>query len=263
VFPLAPSLDHVGPMARSVDDVARIFAVLAGRDPRDPATRAATSIDAAIAPFPRGLRVGFDPVTCADGVDPRIRDAVVRVVDALDASGARIQEVEMPPIGDALAAWLPICASEAATAHAATYPARKADYGPDLAGLLETGLSASGRDVAGAWQHRIAHTRALAAIFDLCDVLVCPALAVALAAGVNLGAAPPPAGAFTAMRFTLPFDLSGDPCLTLPCGLDNDGAPIGVQLVGPALTELRLLAIAAHLEARGLGDIGHPKLPLT
>lgn len=263
VFPLAPSLDHVGPMARRVDDVARIFAVLAGRDPRDPATRAAPPIDAAIAAFPHGLRVGFDPVTCADGVSPEIHDAVVRVVDALDASGARIHEVEMPPIGDALAAWLPICASEAATAHVATYPARGADYGPELAGLLETGLSASGRDVASAWQHRIAHTRALAAIFELCDVLVCPALAVELAAGMNLGATPPPPGAFTAMRFTLPFDLSGDPSLTLPCGLDRDGAPIGVQLVGPALTEPRLLAIAAHLEARGLCDIGHPELPLT
>jgi len=258
VFPLAPSLDHIGPMARSVDDAARIFSVIAGPDERDPTSLRATTAIRSAPHAVAGLRLGFDPVYCVEGVDAEVSDAVARALDALQAAGAEQQPVEMPPIGDVLAAWMPICATEVANAHADTFPARREQYGPGLAALIDAGRAVTGRALAAACAHRLAYTRKLAAVFDVCDVIVCPALAARWPAGVDLGGADPPQGAFTAMRFTLPFNLSGHPSLTLPVCLDGDGAPIGVQLVGRIGEEATLLALGAALEQRGVGRIGHP-----
>jgi amidase len=264
VFPLAPSLDHVGPMARSVDDVARLFAVLAGPDPRDPATWPVPPPDlASLAPLAgaraaAGLRVGFDPEACSDGVDDAVEAGVARILEALGREGAEIREIALPPVAPALAAWLPICASEAARAHAYAFPSRRDEYGASLATLLETGLGLTAVDLAAAWQQRIAHARQWAGVYDACDVVVCPGLAVRFPADLDLAARPAPDGAMTAMRFTLPFDLTGDPTLSLPCGHDAEGAPVGIQLAGPSLSEPRLLGLGGLIEARGETAVGHP-----
>ncbi len=258
VFPLAPSLDHIGPMARSVDDVKRVFAVIAGPDERDPCTLHESLVSKRVAIDVAGLRVGFDPDYCEDGVDPEVRDAVAHALAELQAAGAMRQHVRMPRIDSALSAWLPICAAEVANAHAATFPSKREMYGPDLARLIEIGRASTGRALAEAFGHRLAYTRQLAPVFEDCDLIVCPAVAMRWPAETNLGGANPPDGAFTAMRFTLPFNLSGHPSLTLPVALDSAGAPIGFQLVGQLGGESTLLALGSALEARGVGRIGHP-----
>lgn len=258
VFPLAPSLDHIGPMARSVDDVARVYAAIAGPDERDPASlhepleTQRDAIDVA------RLQLGFDPDYCEDGVDAEVRDAVAHALAELQAAGAMRQHVRMPRIDGALAAWLPICAAEVANAHAATFPRLRDQYGPDLARLIELGRASSGPALAQAFGHRLAYTRQLAPVFEDCDVIVCPALAMRWPALTDLGGTNPPDGAFTAMRFTLPFNLTGHPSLTLPVALDSAGAPLAVQLVARHGAEATLLALGRALELRGVGRLGHP-----
>lgn len=263
VYPLAPSLDHIGPMARSVDDVARLFGVMAGPDPRDPTTLRVPPPAFESPGTVAGLRIGFDRAYCETDVDPEIASAVGQVRGALESAGAHVCDVEIPPVETLLAAWLPICAAEVANAHAKTFPVQRDQYGDDLARMIDLGRSLTGQAVADAWHHRTAYTRQMAAVFEACDVFVCPGLAVRFAANANLGDDPPPDGATAAMRFTLPFNLTGNPSLTLPCGMDDEGAPIGVQLVGPSLSEARLLGLGGGLEASGVCRTRHPELALS
>ncbi len=158
VFPLAESFDHVGPIARSVADVALLFEAVAGRDDHDP-----TSLHEPVTPWhpqhadPRGLRVGYDPDYCNDGLDPAIAAALGAAAQRLRDAGAEIVPIEVPRLEDAVAAWLTLCASEAVQAHAASYPARATEFGAGLAALLEFGRRIDAAEV------RLARTAARAA----------------------------------------------------------------------------------------------------
>lgn len=262
VYPLADSLDHIGPMARNVDDVARSFAVLCGHDPRDPWSLTDNP------PFPSwsgggeiaGRVVGFDAAYCEEGVDPEMASAARAAIEVLRASGVRVVEMEMPDCADALATWLHIGAAEIANAHAATHPARAEDYGEGLSATIALGQSVSGREVASAWRDRIAFARRLAGCFvagaatcpaeapEGLDAILSPVVPGRFPANANLGdPGSLPHGA-AAMRFTSPFDLSGSPSLTLCGGFDGDGAPIGFQLVGAHDDEATLCALGAAFQ---------------
>ena len=169
VYPLADSLDHIGPMTRSASDTARVFSVLCGYDPRDPWSlahnpRVATS--SALQPSMRGAKIGFDASYCETGVDPLISQALRNVLDTLHELGAEIVEFDLPPIADALAAWGSLAASEIATSHAETYAKKKAEYGVELATSIEAGQKATGQDVAHAWKMRLAFSRRLEGCFQ-------------------------------------------------------------------------------------------------
>ena len=252
VFPLAGSLDHIGPMARSVDDVARLFAVLAGPDPGDPwslRVQPPVASPAALAPRVRGLRIGIDRRYASEEVDASIQAAVEDALAVFHELGATIVEVELPSREELLGAWLSLVAAEAAEAHAETFPDRAADYGPELRGMLELGQRVDGRSVARAAKARIAFSRRLVACFEAMDVLIAPVIADLRPADTNLSDVERTPGAAGAIRFTAPFNLSGLPALSLPGGFDLDGAPIGFQLVAPACEEERLLALGAAFQS--------------
>ncbi len=251
VFPLAESLDHIGPMARSVDDVARIFPVLCGHDPSDPwslASNPPVATPSALAPHVQGVRIGLDRRYCEADVDAEVVAALHAALDVLRGLGAELVELELPTPDDVLGAWVPLAAAEVAAAHAATFPSRADDYGPELREVIELGLSVDGRAVADAWKRRQAFARRLEACFDRVDVLVAPVIPTRFAADTNLAdlAAHPAAG--IAIRFTSPFNSSGSPSLTLPSGFDDEGAPIGFQLIGAHRDEARLLALGAAFQ---------------
>ena len=264
VFELAATLDHIGPMARSAADCGALLGVIAGADPNDP-----TAVQDAVPDYLdgmarglRGVRVGVDPAYNRTGVDDPTTQAVDAALAVVRGLGADIREVRFPEFGQALADWTPLCAVQTAVAHEATYPARAAEYGPRLAGLLDLG-----RSIPAAEYHKMILRRGdfagrVAALFGDIDLLVVPAQGIASPTNARIAtlAADPQAGR-ALPRFTFPFDLSGSPTITLPCGFTAAGTPIGFQFVGRHLDEALLVRAGCAYQNATDWHRRHPALP--
>lgn len=262
-FPLAGSLDHIGPMTRSVADAARMLEVMAGPDPLDPSTLPSPVPDFAAwlgRPL-AGVRVGVDWSYVSAGVDTVVVGAVREAGLRLTQGGAQLVEIHMPTATlDLVKGWNVTCGVECARAHAPWYPARKADYGPVLAGLIELGLRASAEDYAALERLRHEFRADLDAVLRQVDVLLMP----------NMPWLPPPLGlieqggsgdigAAPATVFTAPFNYSGHPTLSLPIGQSQERLPLSVQLVGARGDEGRLFQVGHWLEA----EFAFPGQPLA
>ena len=251
-FPLSETLDHVGPMTRSVEDAARMLQVMAGHDPKD-----ATSLDAPVPAYAasfreelEGLRIGVDWAFVGDGVHESVVATVREALDVLHDLGAEILEVDVPDTTSLVAGWSLTCGVDCTRAHAATYPARKDEYGPALAGLLDAGLKATPEAYARLDRLRAAFRAGLEGILGTVDAIIAPCMTGPIPLAERLGR---PRRAVDQGRsmiaFTAPFDYSGHPTITLPLALDADGMPRAFQLIGPLLGEDRLIAAASAFEA--------------
>jgi len=251
IFPLGMTLDHVGPMTRSVADAAAVLQVIAGEDVNDPTSLAAPvpECSEALLRGVRGLRIGIDERYMSEFVHPTVVAALFAALDVLKRSGADVVPVSLPAVGDVLEAWSVICAAEAAAAHEATYPTRADDYGPTFRSFLEYGTRLSGRDYAQAHVLRVEFARRVQRIFERAEVFACP--------GAFMQAPPAdaidPYGPFSPaiapfMRFTGPFNFSGNPTLSVPAGFSDDGVPHGIQLVGPLLGEATICQVGHAYE---------------
>ena len=240
VFELAATLDHIGPMARSAVDAAAMLGVIAGRDDNDPT--------AALDPVPdylaeigrgiRGLRIGVDQRWNSDNVEEPVSRTVEAALRTLVSLGAELREVRFPDPTQVNADWRPLCGVEAAVAHEATFPSRRTDYGPLLAGLLDAGQTVSGLDYQKIVLRRNDFRGRVRALFEAIDLLVIPALAYAAPTEARMatrGTAPEIGR--TMLRYTAPFDMSGNPTITLPGGFTDAGLPVGFQLVAPHMRE--------------------------
>jgi amidase len=252
VFALAPSLDHIGPMARSAADVGAMLGVIAGRDPNDPTTLAAPVPDylADLRKGVRGLRIGIDPSYNEVGVDADIVASLRETRRVLAALGATITEVKVPDPGAVTAAWGSQAGVEAGIAHAATYPSRASEYGAPasgtIAGLIEHGRTVTAAELMNIHYARLAFTGALAALFSEIDLLLIPTQPLAdftIAQEAEFFTSPDKIDAF--LRFAAPYDMSGNPTLVLPNGFTAKGLPLSFQLVGRHLDEA-LLVQAGH-----------------
>src|SRR6204780_2357891 len=248
VFPLAETLDHVGPMTRSVADAAAMLGVIAGADRNDPTTYKAAVPDylETIGDGIRGLRVGVDRIYAADGVDGQVVAALTEAERVLSGLGATIREVRFPAYQKLVSQWIAMCSVETAAANAETYPARKSEYGLDLAALIEQGLAIKGTEIAGIALERMRFSRELSELFQGVDVLLIPTMPVPTPSLQLMKAyGEDPNVLLSILRFTAPFDFSGSPTLTLPNGLDLAGMPLSMQFVGPHLSE-DVLVRAGH-----------------
>jgi len=250
VFPLAESLDHVGPMARCVEDAARMLQAMAGFDPRD-----STTLDAPVPTYAALLDTSLNGVQV--GVDWRYvgedagAEAVAVVQDALELLrdlGATVVEVQMPPWEALADGWMTTCGVECAAAHAATYPSRKQEYGGALASLIETGLAASAQDYARLEDERDRFRAGLHALLEDVAVLIAPCMPGPIPAAERSDAPRQESRTERFIRFTAPFDYSGHPSVTLPLDVDRNNVPRAFQLVGGQLQEAPLLAIAHCFE---------------
>jgi amidase len=248
VFPLADSLDHLGPMTRSAADAAMMLQAIAGWDKNDP-----TSIDAPVPDYfgelgksVRDLRIGLDRDYAFAGVDPANTKALEAAIAKFEQLGARIVPVKFPEYRELIAEWNTLCAVETALAHRETYPTQKGKYGPALAQHIELGSKITGLDVANGFIKRLEFTGALASMFSSIDCMIIPTLPMPVPSLVQMseyGANPDVL--LSIIRFTAPFDLSGTPTITLPNGFDANGLPTSMQLIGPRLSE-HVLIRAAH-----------------
>ena len=248
VFPLAETLDHVGPMTRSVADATAILGIIAGADRNDPTTYKAPVPDylETIGDGIRGLRVGVDRGYAADGIDGQVVAALTEAERVLSGLGATMREVRFPAYQKLVSQWIAMCSVETAAAHAETYPGRQSEYGPDLAALIEQGLATKGTDIAAIALERMRFSRELSELFQAVDVLLIPTMPVPTPSLELMKAyGEDPNVLLSILRFTAPFDFSGSPTLTLPNGLDSAGMPLSMQLVGPHLSE-DVLVRAGH-----------------
>jgi amidase len=139
--------------------------------------------------------------------------------------------------------WTNVCAAETALAHEEFYPARKDEYGPPFAAFIEAGRNISAVELARSWERRRQFNGGLAAVFAGIDVLLSPSYGLATPPGER--APQERDGTGKMMRFTAPFDFSGNPTISLPCGFTNDGMPASLQLAGRHLGEEAIIA-AGH-----------------
>jgi len=268
VLAMAPSLDHVGPMAREVGDAAILFDAIAGRDPRDP-----TSLDAppanALAGLGRGvrgLRIGIDRDYALRGIDGGQAQAIEAALQAMTGLGARVVDVRMPDLTGMEAAWVTICGAEMAAAHAATYPSRAQEYGPYLREFLGNGLRVTPDQLAAARRRRVALTEEFSALLDTVDAMAGPASghpAWPVTHAIQVGSMATYHQAWSAAdprsaEFMMPMDLAGVPAICLPCGFSADNLPYGIQLTGKRLSENMLCRIAHTYEQATLWHIRHP-----
>jgi amidase len=240
VFELAATLDHIGPMARSAADCGAMLGVIAGSDRNDPT--------AVLDPVPnylagmtrglRGLRIGVDHAWNTTRVDSVMVDAVAAALATVSDLGAEIREVTFPDVNQIIADWFPLCSVQTAVAHEATYPARKSEYGPALSSFIEPGRVLSGLDYQKIILRRASFRGRVAALFQGIDLLLVPAQSLASPTTAQLAHLGEDTETLNALvRYTMPFNMTGSPTITLPCGFTDAGTPLAFQFVGRHLEE--------------------------
>jgi aspartyl-tRNA(Asn)/glutamyl-tRNA(Gln) amidotransferase subunit A len=264
-MPLAPSLDHIGPMARSVADAAILLGAIAGGDPFD-ATSAQRPVEDYLAALKKPLRkfrLGRPREHYWEKLDPEVRRAAEAAVRDMEKRGATVREVSLPHVKESLDAATDISLAEALHVHQAAgyFPARATDYGDEVRQRIEAGEKvAAVRYLAGfdVKKHLLAEFQAA---FQEVDAIVAPALPVPA----------PPIGAESVhidgeeigIRSAIvghcrPANFTGLPAISVPCGFTRAGLPIGLQLVGRAFDEATLLRIAFSYERANDWGLRHP-----
>ncbi|HCK09070.1 amidase [bacterium] len=252
ILPLAESLDHVGPLTRSVADAGIVLQAIAGQDLNDP-TSLSDAVPDMLANLNRGvggIRLGFDERYVTQDIDPEMAASVVDAIKVLEGLGAELVEVELPNMDPYVDAWKILCSAEAVAAHRKTYPLRRKDYGPWFRDWLDLGASITAAEYAEANTLRLESNGHVRRVLHDIDILVCPSMSAPahpVTREILYGPLPEDRVA-RFQRFTAPFDYSGSPTLSIPTGLSNDGIPLSLQLVGKHLSEPLLIRVGHSYE---------------
>jgi aspartyl-tRNA(Asn)/glutamyl-tRNA(Gln) amidotransferase subunit A len=283
----ASSLDQVGPFSRTVADAAAVLQVIAGHDPRD-----ATSLDVPVPNYLaglekpiRGLRVGILKEAFAEGLNPEVKASVEAAAQQLEGLGCELVEVSCPQFKAGIATYYVIAPSEA-SANLARYDgvkyghrsaeadslstmtalSRAEGFGPEVQRRILIGTYALSAGYVEAFYKKAQQVRTLIRreferAFEQVDVLLTPtAPTTAFQPGEH---ANDPLAMYLADLLTIPANLAGLPAISVPCGFDSKGLPIGLQLMAPVLEEEPLLRVAHQYEraAQVMGQ--RPVAPLA
>ena len=241
VIPVSWSLDHVGWMARSVEDAALLMQVMAVADPNEPITVGLPADD-----FMAGLashsapRIGLIRRFFYDNSDEETRKHTDGIVDQLSRAGATIEEIPLPDsIDTAMEDQRTIMAVEGAAFHQPMYERQSQDYQPKLREMLRQGLATDGQTYSRALERRQQFTAEMQALAGKADVLLTPSTPTpALPDITNTGNT----------MFQGPWTSCGLPVITIPSGLAASGLPFGIQLASAPFSEPKLLAAARWCE---------------
>ncbi|MDX1978046.1 MAG: Asp-tRNA(Asn)/Glu-tRNA(Gln) amidotransferase subunit GatA [Pseudanabaenaceae cyanobacterium bins.68] len=271
----ASSLDQIGTFSRSVMDTAILLGAIAGHDPKDSTSLAVEIPDYAGLLTPelgqslKGTKIGVITETMGAGLDPEVQAAVLAAISHLQSMGAEIQEISCPKFGYGLATYYIIAPSEA-SANLARYdgvkygvraPAnnllemyaqtREAGFGAEVKRRIAIGTYVLSAGYYDAYYLKAQKVRTLIKqdfdrAFDQVDLLISPtAPTTAFKAGSKTD---DPLSMYLSDLMTIPVNLAGLPALSLPCGFSSAGLPIGLQLIGNALGEVKLLQTAYAYE---------------
>jgi aspartyl-tRNA(Asn)/glutamyl-tRNA(Gln) amidotransferase subunit A len=242
LLPLAASMDHPGPLARCVKDLAILLQAIAGPDPRDPicSTRPVPDLISPLErtqPAPRFGRVRglFEQLA-----EPIMLTMVDSVVEVLREAGAAVTDVALPSgFAEVIPCHRTVMAVEAANYHKARLERHPDDYAPNIRALLEEGLACPATEYARCQEHQRQLTGEMRGCFEGVDALLTPA---------TTGPAPD-ARTTGNPAFNSPWSYTGLPTVSLPSGQCCEGLPLAIQLVGRPWAEAELLAVAAWCEA--------------
>ena len=253
VTPLSWSLDHVGPLTRTVEDAALTLNVLAGHDPRDPASAKGPVPDytEALDGRVKGLRLGMPKEYIWDAVDPEVESAVKKAIAQLEELGATVHEVSIPHLRVVPFILGILITADAAAFHADMVRDRGAEYDPVIRLRMEQGLFITSVDYLKAQRARALVNLEFRQALSQVDLLVTPTIPITAPkygeVNVNLGATSRPVrDAIT--RFTRLFNISGFPTISVPCGFSSEGLPIGLQLAGRPFEDANVLKVAHAYE---------------
>lgn len=262
VVPLSWNLDHVGPMGRSVTDVALLLQTIAGHDAQDP-----YCVDMPVDDYQKNLREGVKGWRIALASDAYFREitdsevwhAVQIASQVFESLGAQAALVEFPEARQAARANGLMTPADAAAFHRERLESHPEMFGADVRQRLQTGAAFSSTEYILARRTQTLLRHQFTRFFDDYDILLTPTTPIA---------APPIEGpdaveqARLLTRFTAPFNLTGLPALSLPCGFTREGLPIGLQIVGRPWAEAKILRAAFAYEQATEWHLRKPLEPL-
>ncbi|MFC8277072.1 amidase [Streptomyces sp. NPDC057271] len=263
--PLSWSLDHLGPVTRTVEDAGLVIRALAGHDPRD--TASVRQLPRDWPGRPAGglgeIRLGVPENYYFRRVRPEVESAVRAAVQTLADLGVRLVDVHIPMTEYVQAVQWAIMMPEASCYHRPDLQSRAHLYGADVRLLLEAGELVPATDYVRAQRARTLMREAWARLFRRVDVIAAPSLPLAAVPvgcqEVNWADGTSESVTDALLRFSAPANITGVPSISLPVGSDHDGLPIGMQLMGRPLSEGTLLQVAEAYEA-ARGPFGTPSL---
>ncbi len=260
VVPLSESLDHAGPMTRMVEDIALILQAIAGPDPNDLTAEDVPVPDyvAALSGEVRGLRVGLPDKDVLSGLDKDVEARFQAALQTLESLGASLVEVEVPSLQRADAIWLAIAGPEAAAFHRRNLEERPQDFSEQVRLRLQEGLRMRAVDYLEGLEGQQQLRAEVEEQYARMDVLVTPTTAfTATRIEDELSAS---GREIYIHRFTCPFNLTGQPAISLPCGFDSQGLPVGLQIVGRPFDEETVLRVAHAYEQATEWHLRRPSL---
>ncbi|HYL36286.1 MAG TPA: amidase [Bryobacteraceae bacterium] len=240
VIPLSWTLDHVGPITKTVEDAALLLAVIAGFDEAEP-----TSADAPVSDYARALampvaklRLGLPRSPYFEALDPEVQKAVDAAIEVLRKLAPNIRDVTLPP-----AAGANLIGPEAYAYHAKWIAESPEKYQPPTRAILQRSADTKAPAYAGALRHTYLLRREIRKVFSSVDLLITPTIpappvTIADSATRNIGTT----------RNTSPFDIYGLPAISVPCGFTSLGLPVGLQISGAPFAEATVLALAHAYE---------------
>jgi len=255
VVPLCWSMDHVGPLAQTVEDAALLFGVIAGHDWKDP-----YSANVPVQKLPldgnvKGLRIGIPRGYFFDSLDVQVEAAMNAALKTFERLGAHLIDVELKMASLQRGIWSQIASPEAYSFHEELLKTSADKYGADVRSRIEVGRVLLSSDYVRAQRARTMMREEANKVMGSVDILVTPSIPITvprIGQGMaQRGSVTEPSGV-ALTRCTRHFNITGQPAVSLPAGFTTDGLPIGLQIAGRAFDEATVLR-AAHAYEQDAG----------
>lgn len=248
-FPVSAAYDTIGPLARTVAEVAWAHEVISGWDAGDDCTvdRPVDSWEHAYAKGVKGLRIGVPGHWALTALEPDVEQRIREAIEVMKDLGADVFDIDLPGAEQAQSQLMPMVHADAASVHAERLTHQPEVFGADVLARMRVGQAVTGPEYAAGMRFKERWLRQLERTFTEVDVVLTPTCPVT--APLRIDTARMLETTRQISRYTYAWALAGTPALSVPCGFAGNGLPVGMQLVAPRWFDSRVLALGAHYQA--------------